>query len=205
MLIQALAAVVVVAYYFFPAVRAAGDELAVFKASGGILFPLVTNPIAAVIVPELARRATRVTRDRPFTWPDFAYLLAFFALMGVLIDALYRILGALLGNEPSFATVAAKTACDMLVFTPAVSCMLGAAAFGFRDADFHQARFSQLMRGGGFYSRWLSIYVTSLFFWLPVMLAVYSLPVKLQFLMAILAQTGWGLVYQTVAGKRTAV
>lgn len=200
-LVQVVAALVVVAYYLFPSVRAVGDGLAVFKARGGLLFPVVANPIAAVMAPELARRATRVARDRPFTWLDFAYLLAFFGLMGVLVDALYRILGAIYGNEPTVSTVATKTAIDLFVFTPVISSTLGALAFGFRDANFRGGRFVQSMKSGGFMRRWLPILVTGICFWLPVMLAVYSLPVKLQFLMAILAQTGWGLVYQTVAGR----
>jgi hypothetical protein len=148
---------------------------------------------------------TRVPRDRPLTLADAAFLLGYFALLGVMIDTLYRVLGLIFGDSPAPGVVLSKLAVDMVGFSGLISMPMAVLLFAWRDADYSVGGAARLLANGGFLRRYVPLIVTCCAFWVPVMMSIYSLPVPVQFLVAVLAEAAWSLLLVHMASKRLPV
>lgn len=191
----------VVGYYTLQPIADACAVLATWKAEGGILFAALSVAVAAVVLPEIARRVTKTPRDKPFTLGDLTFQFLYFAGLGIAIDMLYRGLGILFGNDPSPIVVVEKLCFDMLVFSGVFSMPLAVVLFAWRDGDFQWRKGWALLRRGGFLERYVPLLVTCWAFWIPVMGCLYSLPVNLQFVFVVLAEAAWCLLLVTAASR----
>jgi hypothetical protein len=199
--IQIVCVLLVISYYMLPAVQRACTTLAELKANGGVLFAALSVAIAAVVIPEIARRLTRAPRDKPFTIGDLMFQFAYFAVLGIAIDALYRCLGVIFGDDPSPLIVLQKVLFDMILFSGVFSMPLAVVLFAWRDGDFKVRNAQSLLRKGGFWERYFPLIITCWAFWAPVMGCLYSLPVDLQFVFAVLAEAAWCLLLVTAASR----
>lgn len=200
-LIQFGCLLMVVGYYTLPPIHRFCAVLADWKLRGGPVFAALSVAGAAVALPEIARRITRVPRDKPLTLADIAFQGGYFAALGITIDAFYSGLGALIGYDPTFRVVATKLACDMICFSGFFSMPIAVVLFAWRDADFRFRPAGALLANGGFWERYVPLIVTCWAFWLPVMACLYSLPVDLQFVFAVLAEAAWCLLLVTTASR----
>jgi hypothetical protein len=199
--IQAACALLVVGYYTIPQVQDACAILARWKAEGGLLFAALSVAVAAVVIPEIARRATKVPRDKPLTVGDVTFQFVYFAGLGLAIDTLYKGLGILFGNDPSPFVVFEKLCFDMLIFSGLFSMPLAVLLFAWRDADFKFPGALDRLKNGGFWERYVPLLITCWAFWFPVMACLYSLPVNLQFVFAVLAEAAWCLLLVSTASR----
>jgi len=203
--IQAVCVLFVIGYYTYKPIENGCAVLARWKASGGWTFAALSVAIAAVVLPELARRITKTPRDKPLTIADLAFQFLYFAGLGVAINTLYSGLGMWLGNDPSPRIVIEKLCFDMFVFSGFFSMPLAVVLFAWRDADFRFRPSRALLRNGGFLERYVPLLVTCWAFWFPVMACLYSLPVDLQFVFAVLAEAAWCLLLVTAASREPEV
>lgn len=194
MLIQATVVVLVVLYYTLPAAQAFGEVLSEWKARGGLWFPALSTALAAGLLPEVARRLAGGPRTRPFSMGELAFQLGYFAFLGVLIDRLYWILGVLFGDDPTLVVVLTKLACDLIIFSALLSMPLAVFLFAWKDTGFRFGRTFQMLSGGEFRRRYVPTLVLCWLFWGPVLAALYSMPVSLQFMLALLAEAAWALL-----------
>jgi len=199
--IQFVCLLLVVGYYTLTPIQNACAVLAKWKADGGVLFAALSVAIAAAILPEIARRITKVPRDKPLTIGDVTFQFAYFAVLGIAIDFLYRGLGILLGDSPTPIVVIEKVLCDMIGFSGFFSMPLAVVLFSWRDADFKFAGVPPLLKNGGFLERYIPLLITCWAFWFPVMACLYSLPVNLQFVFVVLAEAAWCLLLVTAASR----
>ena len=199
--IQIVCVLFVVGYYTLKPIENSCAVLAEWKANAGLLGAALSVAIAAVIIPEIARRATRTPRDKPFTFTDVAFQFLYFAGLGIVIDTLYKGLGMWLGSEPTPAVVTEKVLFDMFIFSGFFSMPLAVVLFAWRDADFKFKLTGVLLRRGGFFERYVPLLVTCWAFWFPVMSCLYSLPVSLQFVFVVLAEAAWCLLLVTAASR----
>lgn len=199
--IQSATLLMVIAYYTVPAAQRACEVLAGWKAQGGVLFAALAVAGAAVFLPEIARRATKVPRDKPLTVADMCFQGGYFAVLGIAIDAFYRALGQVIGLNPTPQVVVIKVATDMIGFSGFLSMPLAVVLFAWRDADFDFREGARLLSGGGFWERYVPLIVTCWAFWLPVMACLYCLPVNLQFVFAVLTEAAWCLLLVTAASR----
>lgn len=192
LLIQAVAVALALAYYLSPGAPAAVAVIARVKREGGLPLAALANAFAGAVLPEIARVATGRRRTGA---GEMAFQVAFFAVLGVYIDLLYRGLGSTFGNAPDFATVGRKLLVDQLVSTPFVTIPFSTFAFVWKDAGFSLARARRSFRAqGGFLVRYLPTLVTGWAFWAPVLVAVYAMPGDLQFPLFLFAQAAWTLL-----------
>lgn len=201
--IQSLAVALAFAYYLVPAVRASMAEVGEAKAHGGLPLSALTTVLASVALPEVARLATGRDRSRS---ADLAFQVAYFAVIGVIVDLFYRGLGVLFGNDPGFVTVGEKLFVDQFLFSTVLMTPLAITAFLWKDVGFSPARTVAAFRaGGGFFARWLPTMVTNWAYWMPVLAVVYSMPVGLQFVLFLPLQAAWSLILvelNTATAKR---
>lgn len=199
--IQLLAFALVAAYYASPSLQMAAEQLERLKLAGGLPFAALATAFSGVVLPELARRFTGLGSSAP---RDLSFQLFFFAYLGVQIDLFYQFQAWLFGTGTDVTTVVAKTAFDMLVFTPFLSIPISAFCFTWRDAEFRNDRTRNALTNGAFSGRYAAFLVTAWAFWLPVVLAVYALPSNLQFMLFMLAQAAYSLIIVRIDAVRRA-
>ena len=199
--IQVVCVLFVIGYYTLKPIENGCAVLARWKTDGGLLFAALSVAIAAVVLPELARRITKTARDKPLTIGDLTFQFLYFAGLGLAIDSLYKGLGMWLGNDPSPRIVVEKLCFDMFIFSGFFSMPMAVVLFAWRDADFRMRPAAALLRRGGFLERYVPLLVTCWAFWFPVMACLYSLPVNLQFVFAVLAEAAWCLLLVTAASR----
>jgi hypothetical protein len=201
-LIQAAAVALAVAYHESTAVRAACAIAARWKTSGGSVFAAVSTAFAGGILPELAKLAAgggrRALRGRA---GEIAFNTAFFALNGVVIDALYAAEAAMFGSGAGLLTVVEKTAFDQLVFTP-IWLVFVTLLFAWRQREFSWHATRPLLRRGFYRARVMPLLIPSFLFWIPMVSIIYAMPVALQFLLFIPALGAWSLIMVFVADGR---
>jgi hypothetical protein len=201
LLIQAAAVALVVAYYASAGVREICLTLAGIKAAGGLPFAAATAAVAGALMPEVARLLA--DRGGGAGWrarlPRVAFNLVFFAFNGVVIDGLYRLAAWMFGAGTDARTVAIKVVFDQFVFNP-VWVPLIVALYLWRQNGFRLGPTWAVIGTGSFYrTRVLPLIVPSWFFWVPMTVIVYALPVPLQFLLFVLALAAWSLIMVFIA------
>lgn len=114
--------------------------------------------------------------------------------MGMSVDVLYSYLGRLYGMDHNILTVIKKTATDMGVFCPLAAVSSTVLVFTWKDNGFSFPATKASLRNGGFLDRYIKVLLPNWIVWIPVVSAIYALPVNLQFLTAQLAEAAWSIV-----------
>ena len=199
-LIQSVAIALGLAYHFNDTVRSACVVLARWKTAGGLPFAAIASAVAGGVLPELAKRlvARAPNDDRSRAWRDLAFTATFFGVNGVLVDAMYRTLARVLGNDARVTTIATKVTFDQFVFTPIVM-MVATVLFLLRRRGWSWARTRPELRRGFIGARVMPLLVPAWCFWIPIVAIVYALPGPLQFLMFAFALAAWSLILVFIA------
>jgi hypothetical protein len=207
LLIQSCALLLLVSYFCSADVRAACGYLSEFHHRGGLLLSAIAAGIAGGILPEIAKaifppspQAGRTASSR-LSRGDLAFVLAAFAVNGIVTDLQYRILGYFLGNDDHFSTAVKKMLADQFITTPVYGIVYWAVIYRWKA---HRFRVLPLLRELG--PRWYLQQVGPLLipcwcFWIPMVLMVYLMPANLQFSLFCLALAAWSLLMVFVASS----
>lgn len=168
------------------------DVAAGAKARGGLVFSALTTVFASLVLPEIAKRTTKSAERIELR--EIAFRAAFFALMGILVDLLYRGLAGVFGDSANWDVVARKLAVDQLLFSPFVAIPLAVLAFLWRDYGFRVGATRDAIRKGEFLARYVPVIITCWCFWLPTLVAVFAMPARLQFILFLFAQGAWSIL-----------
>lgn len=180
-------------YAASPTFRASLVGLAEFRAATGLLFAGGGMIVAGILVPEIARRLSGLRSELTSVRLTALYLV-YFAALGVIVAVLYDGLALLLGEAQDLRGVTLRLLLDMGVFTPLVSMPIAALVFAWRDGDFQTANVMREIRSGEFKRRYVRLLVSCWLFWLPVLVAVYSMPLLLQLPLVLIAEAAWALM-----------
>jgi hypothetical protein len=202
-LIQITFIVFVILYYTVPSFQELPSKIESIRTKVGPRFFVVTIIwFVSIAVPEFAKIATRTKRE-PITWKDLILRLVYFAAIGLSVDAMYTWMGAVYGTGLKLSVVVPKVLTDMLLYSPLVSMPLAAITFLYRDMEFSGQRTLAALRQGEFLRRMLPLLVTCWMYFGPVTLAMYSLPVALNFPVAMAANAAWGIIVLAVGNHAT--
>ena len=193
--IQAVALLLVLLYFFVPAVNGACGRLAELREAGGYPAAMLATALAAGILPEIAKALTqrRWRLDRA-KLADLAFLLPIFAVDGLLVDGFYRLLGVVVGTGHDPLTIALKVTIDQVLFSPLIAQPLFALLFTWRRLGFSTAATLRELGPRWYVRRVLAIQIPGWVFWTPIIVLVYALPSALQFVLFVLAMAAWSLV-----------
>ena len=196
------------AYALSPAFRESLAGLAEFRQRGGYLFAGVGMVVAGVAVPEIARRLSGL-RSEVTSGRLLILYLVYFGLLGAIVAGLYDVMASVLGDAQDLLGIAIRLALDMAVFTPLVSMPLATFVFSWRDAGFRLDGVVAESRSGELKRRYVRLIVSSWLFWTPVLIAVYAVPLPLQYPLALVAEAAWALMMLSLerheAGRHGAV
>ncbi|RYG43838.1 hypothetical protein EON79_16205 [bacterium] len=198
LLIQAGALAFVALFYLWPTFAAASTAAGEIKAKSGLIGAALATAFASFAVPEGAKRLTRMPGS---SRADALFQIAFFMIIGVMVDVFYQLLGVVVGRGTDVATVAKKVLIDQAVASPLLFMPYSALAFAWRDFGFSFRRlraewWTELRR------RWPAIVGMGWLFWGPVLSGIYALPSGVQFIMFLCAQAAWSLLLVWLADDR---
>ncbi len=197
---------VVVGYFKVAVMRDAMDQLAIWKAAGGVLalglvIAVIASIVSGAVAPEIAKvvalRQTTFDRAR---WIDFVYNAAIFGAFGLTGDLFYRWMGHLFPPDGTITTIAIKTAIDQFVYSPLITLPSVALVFTCRRLQWNA---SAILKEIGLH--WYLKHVVGLIllcwcYWIPMCMLMYALPASLTFVFAMFAQAAWALLLVFAAG-----
>ena len=197
-LIQICFLAFVVLYYTVPSMHSLPARVTEYRAKvGPMVFVIGSIWFVSIVVPEIAKLVTR-SKTEPITPKDVILRMVYFALIVISIDLLYSWMGRTYGTEATLAVVGKKVLTDMLLYTPLVSMPLAVVTFLFKVRGFSISRTIDGLNQGEFTRRFMPLIVTCWMYFGPVTLAMYSLPVELNFPLAMAAQAAWGIILVAV-------
>ena len=200
LLLQSAALLLVIGYFYVPAVAAACDRASAFKQHLGLLFSAVSAAAAGALLPELAKAA--VLGDRSLTrrrLEDVAFAMVIFGLNGVINDLQYRGMAKVFGNDNHVATVVKKMLADQFVTTPLYGTPYFLVVYALRADRYRPWRTLPRLTPAWYLRTVTPLLVTGWAFWLPMSALLYSLPGPLQFGLYLFAVAAWSLLMVAVA------
>jgi hypothetical protein len=183
LILQAVALVIVVAYFRSATVHTAFDRVAALKQEVGMPFAMVSTALCAGVFPLLLQGLQRqvpgqVARRREGI-SALPFYLVYWAIIGATVDALYLFLARLFGDNNLPLTVIKKVSFDEFLFTPIV---LGfyVICCTWKDSGYSTTRARQVLSDGKFVRRWWPMLIAAWIVWIPAVAMVYCLPQPLQ-------------------------
>lgn len=194
MVVQVGVIALVVSYFNLPQVAQFAQQIGVQKTKSGLLGVLLSGAIAGGLLPELAKFLVGKGARTKHDWTTAAFTAIVYAITAVQVDYFYSGLAVVFGTKADFATVAIKTAVDMLIATPFVFIPFCVTMFEFWALG---GSFSKLKASiaDKYYSRRVApTLVMAWAYWTPVLCGVYALPSALQFPLAMLAEAAFSMI-----------
>lgn len=196
LVIQIATFLVVFGYYASPSVRDMHNFMSNLKDQGGMPFIISSGFVAGGLLPEFAKLiAGRV----PKLSKDYAKQVFFtglvYGIVAVLVFYLYKLQVLMFGDEPTLSATTLKVAFDMLIFSPFLSMPFATGMFVWRRSNYSVSAWKKVFTPAGYSQNVLPTLVLCWAFWTPVLACVYALPEKLQFVVAILCEAAWSIVF----------
>jgi hypothetical protein len=201
LLLQGAALLLIVGYYWVPAVTRACVRVAEYRAHAGLIFSAIAAGLAGSVLPDLAKRIVRRdyridrrdVRDLVFTFSAFGF-------SGVFTDVQYHGFAWLYGDGHDAATVIKKVLTDQFVTTPVYGTPYWVVVYLWRRERYHPLATIRRLRPRWYLSDVAPLLVTGWAFWIPMCSLIYSLPTALQFLLFCFSLAGWSLLMVFIAG-----
>lgn len=200
LLIQAMAAALVIAYYQSPALRAIAETPAAWKAHYGFLFSFVGGFVAGGLVAELAKAVTGRIRRFDRTWLGLTVFTGTaYGLTGIQVDVLYWVQSEVFGHGTDWKTLALKTVADMSLFAPFISMPFMISLYEWREGRYSLNNLCKVWKSAFYRTKVLPTLIPCWSFWIPMVLCTYSLPLKLQLPFALLGEAAWSVLFVFIA------
>ena len=194
--IQVVAVCLLCMYYGVSAFHQGLDQLARMKDAGGLAASAIISAIAGGIVPEIAKSVTGRIRRYDWAWIEkTAWTALIYGLLGITVALLYRTQTYLFGSSRDLRTLTCKTSLDMLGYTPFFSIPFACTMLAFYEARYRWKTLAAALRDSFFAKRVIPSLVSCWAFWIPVLYCVYAFPLPIQFLIAMLAQAAWVVIF----------
>jgi hypothetical protein len=194
--IQIVNAALVIGYFNSPQIRSIFEASGQFKDRTGLPFILIAGFLAGSALPELAKIATGKVKALDQAWRSKTLFTGFvYAFVALLVQGLYFVQVALFGDSGSLPSTVAKVAFDMLVFSPFLSIPFATGLFRWHASQFKPSSFTQVYTKTGYAQFVLPGLILCWAFWTPVMSAIYTLPMRLQFPIAMLCEAAWAILF----------
>lgn len=198
----ALAALVVGAYYWVPATQPGFAAVAGWKAQGGFWYSATATALFGGLIPFLVMAMLPRTRATMTRW-DLVFLVAFWGYRGCEVDVFYRLQALMFGNSATLSSVVPKVLFDMFVYNVVWACATQLLAYHWKTEGFRRSAFQNF--DWKRFVRWRVpvALVSTWVVWIPVVSLVYSLPADLQIPLFNLASCFWSLVMATITTKKS--
>ena len=194
-LVWALAFALVYAYDNVQGVALAAESLVDLKSRMGLWFAAIAGFVCGGILPELAKVATGTLKKGENPASESLYRGFVWIGLAIMVDVFYMYQAQWFGTGTDPATLAKKTAVDMLVFAPILFVPYTVGTFVWRREGWKLSALLSVWTPQGWKREVFPTYVPNVCFWVVVLLAVYSLPTPLQYPLSALATACWSILF----------
>lgn len=198
LVLQFFALALIFSYYNIPAFHSFWDNIGELKQKYGYRFSVVSTIIFGAIIPYVVMSLTRHVR-KEFYKRDFLFLVIFWAIKGVEVDFLYRVLGHFLGGEISFRIVFIKVLIDQFVYVPFWGVPTMSLAYLWKDGGFSGSRFKKALGRQYFHENLIPLFFSNMTVWIPAVTIIYCFPLNLQLILSNMVLCFWSLVINILA------
>ncbi len=194
-IIQAFMLTILLAYYFHPPIARGLNALADYKQRHTISFVLIASVVVGAILPELFTIIFfQRGRIRAHNARNFLFNAPFWAIDGILVNAMYTLLARWFGDRASVPVVTAKMCIDQFGYNPFFAAPFGIWGYAWKNNGYSFAKLRPLLTWRYYREHAFPLLVATWAVWIPLMAIIYSLPVALQFPLFALALTFWVLM-----------
>lgn len=205
LLVQGVMLALLLAYFFYPPTTVWLDRLAEVKARLGYGYSAVSAIVAGALLPELIRGLVlQKGKFRRANAANLLFTIPFWAFMGVVVDAFYRLQAGWFGAEASFAVVAKKVVIDQFVYNPLFAAPFTAALYDWKNGGYGLRGLGRFFTRRNYRDAVVPTLCATWGVWIPLVTIIYSLPSALQIPMFGLALCLWVLLYTWMSERRNA-
>ena len=201
LIIVAVAALMVIAYYQFPAVSALLEGLLTFRRQMGVWFAMCASAVGAGIIPGIYLSLAGRSRKGSSGVSDLLFTSLVWAVTAFAVDRFYIFQASLWGTEVSVQVITGKMLLDQLLFTPLIGIQIPAIGFRLRDLDYNLSLLWRAFRTDWIIGVTVPLLIACWLTWVPGTLVIYSLPLPLQIPMMVLIQCFFALEVAYASSK----
>lgn len=199
LLLQLCAGAVAIGYFNSAGFREIAAGLMEYKKAGGIWFVIIANILSGGVVPELLKWKLRPPGRKGPGLIGLIHLFGLMALLGVGINAFYAFQGVMFGSGPEPWRIAVKILADQGAYTPLVVTPTVILWYAWKEFGYSWARVLRELSPREILRRSVVLYTPNLMFWFPCLVALYSLPTELQFLLFLFLNAAWCILMVFIA------
>jgi hypothetical protein len=200
LLLQGLALLLVLLYYFHAPTQQILLKIPEIKQKAGFLFPILATAFFGGLIPFLFMVVRKDIPRGQYT-ANLLFLLGFWGCNGLIIDGFYQAQAVLFGDQPDAATVVKKVLFDQFVFNPVWAAPWTMLAMHWKNCGFSFRIAGRQFSRALFIRNTLSILLATWAVWLPTVALVYSLPLALQFPLVNIVLCFWSLLLTALSTK----
>ena len=192
----AFAAALLIGYYTVSPVTAALDAIGTLKTRFGLGFAVVSTCLFGAVLPALIQRALGRPAHPRLT--HFLVVAAFWSVVGVEVDLLYRLQSLVFGDGRDPLTLTLKVFVDMGIWVPLWAAPTTVALYQWNDLR-HRVPGAVPFRASGTLRRWYAgrvvpMVISNNAVWTPSVFIIYALPPALQLIVMNLILCFWSLI-----------
>lgn len=197
--IQIFAFLCTAAFFMSPAAREVCEILMRWKIAGGFLFAAVANVVTGGVVPELLKWKLRPSHFSNPTTGELVHQFTMLAVLGVSVDLFYKLQNVLWQGMEGWPALLGKILVDQFAYTPLVALPFIVLWFLWREHGYDFAATRRAATCALVRRRVGEILVSNVIFWVPILIALYSLPTSLQFLLFLIVNAAWCILLIFIA------
>ena len=201
LLLNLVAAALVISYYCWPAVGGMWQAVGEFKIRWSFAFSCVSTMFAAAVMPYFVQWAMGML-PADDNWRRLGLRMLFWGYRGMEIDLFYRVQGWLFGTGHDAGTLFIKVLFDQFVLSPLWFVPTYIIALRWIDRGGSLAGLLRSLDRQFWTRTCLSVLVTNWLIWIPALVLVYSLPSALQFPLFTIVMCFFILVVTLIARER---
>ena len=202
--LQVFALVLVLAYYFVPALGPGFERVATLKLTYGYVYSAISTALFGGLIPYLyLLLARRIAPTRRLA--EGVFYVLFWAYKGMEVDLFYRLQAHWFGSAPTVGTIACKVAVDQLGYSVLVAGPSQMLAFLWKDKGFRARALSPFLSPSTFLPALAAVVFSNWMVWLPGMSIIYCLPLPLQIPLSNLVLCFWVLLLTFVSKSAKSV
>lgn len=187
LILWAMAAFTIVAYYYIPQSQFIFDYVLTLKSQTGLLFAFVSTGFFGAVVPTAF--STWVLKLHDFPLKRCLVLTAFWGVKGIEIEYLYLFQNVAFGHNVLY-----KLLFDEFVYVPIWGVTSVVLFYHFMDSGYSFKVFKETLGKQWYRRRVFSIMVPNWCVWIPAVVFIYLLPQPLQLPLQNLTLAFWAMV-----------
>lgn len=180
--LQIVAAAIVLGYYFHEPTRAVLEHVQRMKLAYGLPFAIFTTIIFGAWLPMLVRAAQRWYRREPtgINRGDLLFFSLFWGEKGVEVDLLYRAQSHVFGDGPQIGLVVVKVFVDQFVYVPIWGIVTTVFFLKWHDCNYSWRTTWDALGPNWYVKKMFPVMLMCWFVWVPAVAVIYCLPLPLQ-------------------------